>query len=295
MEPQQGEKVQLTARRQEPEARLQEPDGTTSGTDGTTSGTDGTTSGTDGTTSGTGGTTSGTDGTTSGTDGTTSGTGGTTSGTDGTTSGTDGTTSGTDGTTSGTDGTTSGTDGTTSGTDGTTSGTSGTTSGTGGTTSGTSDTTSGTDGTSTINESTTTSIESTTGGEGTTAPCPIGQLEGDQIALVCPTGFRRHPKYCNLFYQCTKNTDNHDFKILVLSCPEGTIYDDDKIQCLPQNETRTCNGQIAQSSFYKRLNENSLPPVSTIVKRVIPFAQPIFADTSQQSTDSLSQYGIPRD
>lgn len=93
-------------------------------------------------------------------------------------------------------------------------------------------------------------------------PCPIGQLEGDQIALVCPTGFRRHPKYCNLFYQCTKGQGSHDFKILVMSCPEGLLYDEEKIQCLPQNQTQTCNGQIANGQLYRKLNDNSIQPVS---------------------------------
>lgn len=105
-------------------------------------------------------------------------------------------------------------------------------------------------------------VDSTTYVPGTSAPCPISQLEGNQISLVCPTGFRRHPKYCNLFYQCSKSNSNHDFKILVLSCPDGTIYDDKKIQCLPSNETEPCAGQIAQNAFYKILSDNSLPPVS---------------------------------
>ena len=240
--------------------------------------------------------------------------------TDGTTPGstvTDGTTGGTDSTSQSTvtDNTTPGTgtatDNTTPGTgtatDNTTPGTGtvtdNTTPGTGtapgeGTTSGggTESTTAGTDGSTGTDISTTTL--GTTGGESTTdssqsttAPCPIGQLEGDQIALVCPTGFRRHPKYCNLFYQCTKNPDNHDFKILVLSCPEGTIYDDEKIQCLPQNETTMCNGQIAQSSFYKTLTDNSLPPVSftpnfnyhdyfNLVSRFQSTLEKLFAPTS---------------
>ncbi|KAJ8922972.1 hypothetical protein NQ315_001518 [Exocentrus adspersus] len=124
----------------------------------------------------------------------------------------------------------------------------------------TSTTQSGTDGT-------------TQGGAGTTEPpttmepCPIGQLEGDQIALVCPTGFRRHPKYCNLFYQCTKRNNDHDYKILVLSCPEGTIYDNNKIQCLPQNETQACAGEIATSRLYRWLDDNSLPPVQITSRR----------------------------
>lgn len=111
-------------------------------------------------------------------------------------------------------------------------------------------------------------VDSTTYSPETSAPCPIGQLEGNQIPLVCPTGFRRHPKYCNLFYQCTKSNSNHDFKILVLSCPEGTIYDDRRIQCLPLDEAESCKGQIAQNSFYKMLSDNSLPPVSLYLWKI---------------------------
>lgn len=135
---------------------------------------------------------------------------------------------------------------------------------TGGTDSTTSPTISTTDlSTTALTESTTSVTDGTTPPPGSTMePCPIGELEGDQIALVCPTGFRRHPKYCNLFYQCTKEDNSHDYKILVLSCPNGLIYDNDKIQCLPQNQTQTCNGQIASGTLYRKLNDNSLPPVS---------------------------------
>ncbi|XP_066153459.1 uncharacterized protein [Euwallacea fornicatus] len=119
------------------------------------------------------------------------------------------------------------------------------------------------------NTESTTGFSTITGGNAThMAECPIGQLEGDQIALVCPTGFRRHPKYCNLFYQCTSNDGQHDFKILVLSCPQGTIFDDKNIQCLPEGETvQTCTGQIAQSSLYRMLDINALPPIHVPTKR----------------------------
>lgn len=96
----------------------------------------------------------------------------------------------------------------------------------------------------------------------TTTNCPIGKLEGDQIALVCPTGFKRHPKYCNLFYQCTTSTNN-DIKVLVLTCPNGTIYNDKKVQCLPKEESsEPCSGIIAENKFYRTLDDKSLPPVS---------------------------------
>lgn len=81
----------------------------------------------------------------------------------------------------------------------------------------------------TTTQTTTTEISTTT-----TSPsnenCP--ELGPGQFPLVCPTGFRRHPKYCNLFYQCTVSK-TMDIKIVTLSCTNGTIYDEKKIQCLP--------------------------------------------------------------
>lgn len=111
----------------------------------------------------------------------------------------------------------------------------------------------------------------TTSPAGQSPQCPIGHLEGEQIALVCPTGFRRHPKYCNLFYQCT-TSGNFDYKVLVMNCPNGTVYDEKAIQCLPPENAAQCSGQTAQTSLLRRLNENSLPPVSNIVKSSILFS-----------------------
>ncbi|KAK0170330.1 hypothetical protein PV328_010905 [Microctonus aethiopoides] len=92
-------------------------------------------------------------------------------------------------------------------------------------------------------------------------PCPIGNLTDEQIVLVCPTGFRRHPKYCNMFYQCS-NEDDMKIKILVLGCPEGTIYDEEKIQCKPESESsQPCNTQMASSRFYRQLDDTPVSPV----------------------------------
>lgn len=99
--------------------------------------------------------------------------------------------------------------------------------------------------------------------ETTTAPCPIGQLEGDQIALICPTGLRRHPKYCNLFYQCVY-TD--EIKVELFTCPTGNIFDNDKIGCVKPNETsQPCTGQISEKSLFRSFSEiNSLKRVSRL-------------------------------
>lgn len=126
--------------------------------------------------------------------------------------------------------------------------------------------------TTTEPEMTTVPGETTTGGEivttttameTTSASCPIGQLEGDQIALVCPTGFRRHPKYCNLFYQCTVDPDTYQMKVLVMRCPNEKMYDSRKIMCLEDRETdQKCQGEIAADKTLKRLEENNFSPVS---------------------------------
>lgn len=93
-------------------------------------------------------------------------------------------------------------------------------------------------------------------------PCPIDDLTADQITLVCPTGFRRHPKHCNLFYQCTSE-NNMEIKILILTCPEDTIFDEQKIQCLPASRSsQACMNTKANNRFYRRLEGNALAPVS---------------------------------
>jgi len=109
-------------------------------------------------------------------------------------------------------------------------------------------------------QTTTESSESTTAEQG--APCSVGNLTDDQIILVCPTGFRRHPKHCNLFYQCSSE-DNMEIKILVLSCPENTIFDEKKIQCVPESESsQPCMGTKTSARFYRRLEDHALSPVS---------------------------------
>jgi Chitin binding Peritrophin-A domain len=86
-------------------------------------------------------------------------------------------------------------------------------------------------------ESSTTSgpEESTTSGSQTTdgpAQSECENLQPGQYAFVCPTGFRRHPRYCNRFYQCTEKDDS-EINVLTFNCPENTIFDNNQQQCLP--------------------------------------------------------------
>ncbi|CAG9786148.1 unnamed protein product [Diatraea saccharalis] len=113
----------------------------------------------------------------------------------------------------------------------------------------------------TENDSTTTteSDQGTTTEEPSNKECP--DTDDDQYLYVCPTSFRRHPKYCNMFYQCTED-DNNGMKIATFTCPNNTIYDESKIQCVEENKAdKKCNGQIARKYRLKRFNSYSKDPI----------------------------------
>lgn len=91
--------------------------------------------------------------------------------------------------------------------------------------------------------------------------CP--ETDDDQYLFVCPTSFRRHPKYCNLFYQCTEEDNSHDSKIAVFTCPNNTIYDESKVQCVKEDKAeKSCYGEIASRRRVKRLGFPYKEPVS---------------------------------
>ncbi|CAG9584672.1 unnamed protein product [Danaus chrysippus] len=119
---------------------------------------------------------------------------------------------------------------------------------------------------SSTTESQSTTMESTTATNSqdnsteSNKDCP--DTEKDQSLYVCPTSFKRHPKYCNLFYQCTEDNDNHEVKIAVFHCPNNTIYDENKVQCVEEKQaTKKCNGQISQRNRIKRLGAYFNEPV----------------------------------
>jgi hypothetical protein len=92
--------------------------------------------------------------------------------------------------------------------------------------------------------------------EGSEGHCPVvGALDQDQIVVVCPTGFRRHPKYCDLFYQCT--VSGHEMNILVLACVNGTVFDEGKIQCLPPEKARPCQSRMAGGRLNRNIDDSS--------------------------------------
>ncbi|CAK1547210.1 unnamed protein product [Leptosia nina] len=90
--------------------------------------------------------------------------------------------------------------------------------------------------------------------------CP--EMDDDQNAYVCPTSFRRHPKYCNIFYQCTEDDDNHDLKIALFHCPNNTIYDESKTQCVEESKSsKKCDGSLARSHRIKRFSGDYVEPL----------------------------------
>ncbi|XP_043517698.1 uncharacterized protein LOC122532734 [Frieseomelitta varia] len=62
-----------------------------------------------------------------------------------------------------------------------------------------------------------------------------------------------------------------EIKVLVLSCPEGTIFDERKIQCLPENKaSQPCTGTIATARFYRRLEQSSTPTIKVSTQQLCP-------------------------
>ncbi|XP_043520431.1 uncharacterized protein LOC122534139 [Frieseomelitta varia] len=59
----------------------------------------------------------------------------------------------------------------------------------------------------------------------------IGDLSKDRFTIVCPSGFRQHSKYCNLFYQCIINNEMQG-SVIMFGCPDGTIFDQERLLCV---------------------------------------------------------------
>lgn len=62
-----------------------------------------------------------------------------------------------------------------------------------------------------------------------------------------------------------------NIKVLVFSCPEGTIYDEKKIQCVPESESsQACIGARANIRLYRRLEGTSAAPVKVSSSKLCP-------------------------
>lgn len=61
--------------------------------------------------------------------------------------------------------------------------------------------------------------------------CPGHSLTKNQHIYVCPTNWRRHPKYCNLLYQCWME-DELKTHFTITKCPVNSTFDEAKVQCV---------------------------------------------------------------
>ncbi|KAK9308858.1 hypothetical protein QLX08_001275 [Tetragonisca angustula] len=59
----------------------------------------------------------------------------------------------------------------------------------------------------------------------------IGDLSKERFTIVCPSGFRQHSRYCNLFYQCIVNNEMQG-SVIMFGCPDGTIFDQERLLCV---------------------------------------------------------------
>ena len=77
-------------------------------------------------------------------------------------------------------------------------------------------------------------------------------LNQDELTHLCPTSFRRHPRYCNLFFQCLVFPNGFDIQTSTFQCPEATIYDRTKIQCVySKDATHKCSAGIYTEKLLK--------------------------------------------
>lgn len=77
--------------------------------------------------------------------------------------------------------------------------------------------------------------------------CP--PIEEGQAHYVCPTGFRRHPQDCGMFYQCTQSPETSHLSIVTFNCPNGTVYDEDAIQCRDRTNSDNCPTKMDNASL----------------------------------------------
>lgn len=67
--------------------------------------------------------------------------------------------------------------------------------------------------------------------------CPFDDIPEHRTGIICPTGFRQHPKYCNMFYQCL-SSDNFEMNFTSLVCPDGMVFNMKLLRC-EKNEIRS--------------------------------------------------------
>ena len=98
---------------------------------------------------------------------------------------------------------------------------------------------------------------------GNCTDCP--PIDEGQDRFICPTGFKRHPSDCNLFYQCAQNTDSLDMSITTFKCPENTVFDEAACQCKRPDDKEECQNNVFRFSRSAiDLNLRSKKAVSTL-------------------------------
>lgn len=119
----------------------------------------------------------------------------------------------------------------------------------------------------TTNTMTTTEKTSSNGN----SSCP--EVEEHQALFVCPTGFRRHPKDCGMFYQCTQSPETSHLSIVTFNCPNGTVYDEEDIQCRDRASDDTCPSSSENSALLRgtlfEFNTQDSPIVSEIASALV--------------------------
>lgn len=127
-------------------------------------------------------------------------------------------------------------------------------------------------------ETTTYPTETTTDSEGTTtlrpqsngnSSCP--PVEEGQAHFVCPTGFRRHPQDCGMFYQCTQSPETSHLSIVTFNCPNGTVYDEDAIQCRDRSSSDNCVSKSQNATLLRGTLFDFDAETSPIVRHLSKF------------------------
>lgn len=93
--------------------------------------------------------------------------------------------------------------------------------------------------------------------------CP--EVNEGQALFVCPTGFRRHPQNCQMFYQCTESPETSHLSIVTFNCPNDTIYDEDQVLCRDRQPDDDCPSKMNDTlRILFDLESNKSPAVSHI-------------------------------
>jgi hypothetical protein len=134
---------------------------------------------------------------------------------------------------------------------------------------------------------TTTNIITTSSQPNGNNSCP--PIEEGQAHFVCPTGFRRHPKDCGMFYQCTESPETSHLSIVSFKCPNGTIYDEEAIQCRDRTSSDNCPSSSQNTTLLRGtlfdIDSTDSPAVSIFSQTFLTYKNIFyFPDSSEDET-----------